>query len=342
MYRDRESGNAPKQLNAVRCCSRAGERSAGPAVPYPARCASRFAAEPATRWRSPIGGRAAQIARPETPHFPSSRPSPAARPCRFGGEAARPPLPRLPVVAAHACCVSRRRPGAQSAVPPACFASFICSSASRPTRFGAELVRRATSRAGADSALPRPASEARFGAELVWRAISRAGADSALPRPASEARFGAELVWRTISRAGADSALPRPASEARFGAEAVRRAISRAGADTALPRSTSELRCAVELVRRTVSRSGADFAPPCSASVCRFAAEGGGAPFRTATDDSSSRSTSLRRSTWPPSAPAVLRCAASVSRRAGLRADCAPFTGPWPPVRRVRRGRSGS
>ena len=171
---------------------RADERSARPAAPYPARCASGFAAELVNRWRSRIDGRdalrspasgfdsAAQVARFRTPHFPSSRPSPAARPYRFGGEAARPPLPPIPFDAPHACCVSRRCPGAKAADPPARFASSTCASASWPTRFGAEAGRRIISRAAADFALPRSASDVRCAAEAVRRTISCAAADFAI------------------------------------------------------------------------------------------------------------------------------------------------------------------
>ncbi len=51
MYRDRERGTAPKQLDAARGRSTAGERSVGAAAPCPAAYASLFGAEVGTGGR---------------------------------------------------------------------------------------------------------------------------------------------------------------------------------------------------------------------------------------------------------------------------------------------------
>ena len=65
MYRDGASGNAPKQRNAARCRSnagdRSGDRSAGPAAPCPSAYASRFGAEVGNRSPPRTGTRNALV-----------------------------------------------------------------------------------------------------------------------------------------------------------------------------------------------------------------------------------------------------------------------------------------
>ena len=156
MYRDREPGPAPKQLNAARCRSSAGERSAAPTAASPAAYATRFAAEVGNRRPSRTGirdalhppassrGPSAQSARSRTP--PAPRPSPPPRTARprsasdrrFAAEVVSPPLSGTAAGAAPARSASVCRFAAEGQGMPS--RSDAHDASSRP-----DLLRRSTS-----------------------------------------------------------------------------------------------------------------------------------------------------------------------------------------------------
>ena len=195
MYRDRDPGAAPKERNAARCRSTAGERSAGPTAPCPAAYASRFAAETA----GPVPFRATACGL--RAGWASDR--------HFAGEVVCAPLFGAAARDALPCPVTEWR-----------FASEVVCPSLSPTgadSFGAESEQRTISRTAVEFVSPCSTSAGRFAAEGPGRSF--AAADFAPPHASSARCFAADTAPPSPSCVTARDARPSSASAWRFAGE---------------------------------------------------------------------------------------------------------------------------